>query len=186
MQQKKRRKPTKGKRPQERSRLSSKSEAAERQEEERIRQLSPLERLGDTDEELSPMPARPTLVNFFERRFALVRNHCLQSARRALESGAPEEAVLACLIHDTGLILRRPDHGFWAEALYRPYVSDKIAFAVRYHQSLRFFPAPDYGYEYPELYKELFGRTTCRNLISKPNTSTSGIIVGTISRCRSS
>jgi hypothetical protein len=103
------------------------------------------------------MPAKPTLVDFFERRFGNVSNHCLQSARRALSNGAPEESVFACLIHDTGMVLKRPDHGFWAEALYRPYVSERVAFAVRYHQSLRFFPAPDYGYEYPQVYRDLFG-----------------------------
>lgn len=133
------------------------SQAAERLEESRIAALAELERIDNPPPNPEPMPERPTLVDYFERRFQAVRNHCLQSANRALADGAPEEAVLACLIHDSGMLLNRPDHGFWAEALYRPYVSDKVAFALRYHQSLRFFPAPEYGYEYPELYDALFG-----------------------------
>ena len=136
--------------------LSSEA-AAERLDEERIHQLAPLAALDHTPHDLRPMPERPTLVDYFEKRFGPVSNHCLQSASRALERGATEETIFACLIHDTGMLLRRPDHGFWAEALYKPYVSDRVAFAVRYHQSLRFFPAPDYDYEYPELYNELFG-----------------------------
>ncbi len=135
----------------------SPGEAAERLDAERIRQLAPQSTLDQDNPVVRPMPERPTLVDFFRLRFETVSSHCFQSAQRALANGAPEEAVFACLIHDTGFVLKRPDHGFWAEALYRPYVSDKVAFAVRYHQSLRFFPAPEYGYEYPELYKELFG-----------------------------
>jgi hypothetical protein len=137
--------------------IPSSSEAAERLEEQKIFALSPLDSLDQRDPNPPPMPERPTLVDYFERRFARVSNHCLQSATRALESGATEETVFACLIHDTGMLLRRPDHGFWAEALYKPYVADRVAFSLRYHQSLRFFPAPEYGYEYPELYDELFG-----------------------------
>lgn len=131
--------------------------AAERHETEALRKLAEIGGQGAIDDDLAPMPARPSLVDFFELRFGQVRSHCLQSATRAIRNGAPEEAVFACLIHDTGMVLLRPDHGFWAEALYRPYVSDKVAFALRYHQSLRFFPAPEYGYEYPDIYNRLFG-----------------------------
>ena len=43
-----------------------------------------------------PMPDKPTLVDFFERRFAPAR-HVLQSANRAVETGQPERTVFACL-----------------------------------------------------------------------------------------
>lgn len=132
--------------------------AAERQEEEALRNLAQIGGRGAVQDDLAPMPAKPTLVDFFNLRFGAVRSHCLQSGTRAIRNGASEDAVFACLIHDTGMVLNRPDHGFWAEALYRPYVSDKVAFALRYHQSLRFFPAPEYGYEYPKLYEALFGK----------------------------
>jgi len=36
-------------------------------------------------------------------------------------------------------------------------VPEKTAFAIKYHQALRFFPDPAYGYEYPDLYRRLFG-----------------------------
>ena len=119
--------------------------AAERLEAEALRKLAQIDGRSAAQDRLPPMPSRPSLIDFFNLRFANVRSHCLQSATRALRNGAPEEAVFACLIHDTGMVLNRPDHGFWSEALYAPYVSDKVSFALRYHQSRRFFAAPDYG-----------------------------------------
>src|SRR5579863_9260818 len=108
---------------------------------------------------LPPMPANPTLADFFNLRFGMntTRNHCLQSAALAMKNGLDEEIVLACLLHDTGAELMRSDHGWWGAQLHEPYVSDKVAFAIRYHQTLRFYPDKETGYEYPELYKYLFG-----------------------------
>jgi hypothetical protein len=54
--------------------------------------------------ELPPMPAKPTLVDFFNLRFT-TSNHCLQSATRAMKNGFPEETILACLLHDTVLTM---------------------------------------------------------------------------------
>ena len=112
---------------------------------------------GGKVERLSPLPARPTLVDFFALRFDRTRNHCLQSANKAMQRGADEEVVLACLLHDTVQELMRADHGFWGAQLYEPYVSDRVAFAIRYHQALRFYADTKAGYEYPALYKRLFG-----------------------------
>jgi hypothetical protein len=36
-------------------------------------------------------------------------------------------------------------------------VPEKVSWAVRYHQPLRFYPDPSVGYEYPEIYRTLFG-----------------------------
>src|SRR5262249_4590714 len=47
--------------------------------------------------ELQPMPDKPTLADFFEKRFTTA-NHCLQSATRAMKNGFPEETILACLL----------------------------------------------------------------------------------------
>jgi hypothetical protein len=110
-------------------------------------------------EKLQPMPARPTIADFFELRFGKdsTRNHCLQSAALAMKNGMSEEVILACLLHDTGAELMRTDHGWWGAQIYEPYVPERVTFAIRYHQALRFYPDKEYGYEYPELYKYLFG-----------------------------
>ncbi len=105
---------------------------------------------------LPPLPARPTLIDFFRLRFAPA-TPVLQSADKALASGQPEEVVLACLLHDTAHVLMKADHGWWAAQLYEPYVSERVSFAIRYHQALRFFPDLTVGYEYPILYNKIFG-----------------------------
>ncbi|HZX95342.1 MAG TPA: hypothetical protein VFE90_12555 [Myxococcales bacterium] len=115
-------------------------------------------------ETLDPLPDRPTLFDFYRLRFA-VRGalpfapapHMIQSATRALRSGAPEETVLACLLHDVGLALMAPDHGWWGAQLLEPYVSERVSWAIRHHQALRFYPDPEVGYEYPASYRTLFG-----------------------------
>lgn len=108
---------------------------------------------------LPPMPPNPTIVDFFNLRFQAkyTRNHCLQSATRAMRNGMSEEVILACLLHDTAAELVRSDHGYWGAQLYEPYVPEKVAFAIRYHQALRFYPDKEAGYEYPDLYRYLFG-----------------------------
>lgn len=107
--------------------------------------------------ELPPMPAKPTLVDFFNLRFT-TSNHCLQSATRAMKNGFPEETILACLLHDTVLTMIKPDHGHWGENLYAPYVDEKISWAIKYHQALRFYPDPENHYEYPDMYIRMFGK----------------------------
>ena len=105
---------------------------------------------------LPPLPPKPTLLDYFKLRFAPAR-HALQSADRALTTGMAEDVVLACLLHDLGQTLMKTDHGWWGAQLVAPYVSEKIAFAIKYHQALRFFPDPFVGYEYPEQYNFVFG-----------------------------
>jgi hypothetical protein len=120
-------------------------------------------RIG-SDEELSgkmvtrlaPMPAKPTLQDFFNLRFAPA-GHLLQSAALAKKNGASEEVILACLLHDVGNYLIKADHGYWGAQLTEPYVSEKVTFAIRYHQALRFFADPAVNYDYPKRYYTLFG-----------------------------
>lgn len=115
-----------------------------------------------------PLPAlsrEPTLADILTRRLHIPRpefpfavlHHGVQSAARARAAGLDEETVLACLLHDIGQGLAAPDHGFWGAQLIEPYVPEKVSWAVRYHQALRFYPDPAVGYEYPELYHRLFG-----------------------------
>lgn len=106
---------------------------------------------------LPPMPAKPTLVDFFKLRFNATSNHVLQSANLATKNGMSEEIVLACLLHDTVQELIKVDHGWWGAQLYEPYVPEKTAFAIRYHQALRFYEDKANGYEYPDLYRRMFG-----------------------------
>lgn len=109
------------------------------------------------DPRLPRMPGKPTLFDFFTYRFGPA-NHVLQSARLAQKNGLSEKIVLACLLHDiaiSGFI--RSDHGYWAAQLLEPYVDPEVAFAIRYHQVLRFYPDESVGYRYPELYVKLFG-----------------------------
>jgi hypothetical protein len=106
---------------------------------------------------LPPMPAAPALADFFELRFVRTRNHCFQSANKALERGADEEIVLACLLHDVIQEIMRSDHGYWGAQLFEPYVPARTSFAIKYHQALRFYPDSEAGYEYPDLYRRIFG-----------------------------
>jgi hypothetical protein len=109
---------------------------------------------------LPKMPAAPKLLDFFRLRFGdLTFRHLLHSAKLAVDHGHEEKIVLACLLHDiaTGALIRT-DHGYWGAQLIAPYVSEEIAWAVKYHQALRYFPDESVGYRYPEAYVRFFGR----------------------------
>jgi len=109
------------------------------------------------DPRLPRMSDRPTLFDFFRLRFG-PSTHLLQSARLAQKSGAGEKIVLACLLHDIAIAgFIRGDHGYWSAQLLEPYVDEEVAWGIRYHQALRFFPDESVGYRYPELYLKLFG-----------------------------
>jgi hypothetical protein len=111
---------------------------------------------GTNVDHLHPLPAKPTLIDFYQHRFGTAQ-HCLQSANKAMQSGADEEIILACFLHDTVHALAKTDHGWWGAQMYAPYVSERTAWAIRYHQALRFYPDKEAGYEYPDLYRHLFG-----------------------------
>jgi hypothetical protein len=109
------------------------------------------------DPRLKPMPKKPTLVDFFNNRFAPI-NHMLQSATHAMKGGHNEKVILACLLHDIGVSgFIRADHGYWGAQLVAPYVDEEVSWAIRAHQSLRFFPDEAVGYKYPEMYTRNFG-----------------------------
>jgi len=111
---------------------------------------------GENVTQLPTMPAAPTFLDFFELRFQS-SNHCLQSANKAMERGVDEEIILACLLHDLVQVLMRTDHGYWGAQLFEPYVSERTTFAIKYHQALRFYADTEAGYEYPDLYRRIFG-----------------------------
>jgi hypothetical protein len=105
---------------------------------------------------LEPLSKAPTLQEFFEKRFAPA-NHVLQSATRALKTGMPEEVTFACLMHDTVHALVKADHGWWGAQIVEPYCNEKVVYAIRHHQTLRFYPDDKFGYEYPEMYLRMWG-----------------------------
>jgi len=110
------------------------------------------------DPRLPEMPTKPKLIDFFKLRFG-PSAHLLQSAKLALKAGHPEKIVIACLLHDIGVVgFIRSDHGYWGAQLVEPYVDEEVSWGIRYHQALRFFPDKDFGYEYPEMYVRLFGK----------------------------
>ena len=78
-------------------------------------------------------------------------------ANRAMKTGMDEEIIFACLIHDVVQTLIKVDHGWWGAQMFEPYVSPKVAYALRYHQALRFYADEANGYEYPDLYRRTFG-----------------------------
>ncbi len=122
-------------------------------------QLGPLKpSLMGEDPRLPKMPEKPTLIDFFNYRFGPSKQHLLQSAALATQNGLSEKIVLACLLHDISVIaFFRPDHGYWGAQMLEPYVDEEVAWAIKMHQCLRFFPDESVGYEYPEAYAKRFG-----------------------------
>lgn len=109
------------------------------------------------DARLPRMSDKPTLLEFFEKRFG-PSSHLLQSARLAKINGLPEKTIIACLLHDISVgSFIRSDHGYYGSQLIAPYVDEEVTWAVKYHQSLRFIPDEDVGYPYPEAYIRFFG-----------------------------
>ena len=109
------------------------------------------------DPRLPKMPAKPTLMDYFKYRFGPAA-HLLQSAKHALNKGMNEKVILACLLHDIGVIgFIRADHGYWGAQMVEPYVDEEVTWAIRTHQALRFYPDESVGYGYPDLYKKYFG-----------------------------
>jgi hypothetical protein len=139
--------------------------------------------MGD-DPALPKMPPAPALLDFYRLRLGPRHsNHLLQSATLALRAGVDDKGVLACLLHDIGLVgLVGTDHGNWGAQLVAPYVDEEVAFAIRYHQALRFFPDPEPD---TNIHKPIWTsseRTTYRSPISAPTTNTRDPISGTARR----
>jgi hypothetical protein len=108
---------------------------------------------------LPVMPEKPRLLDFFHYRFTdIAFRHLLQSAKQALDSGQSETVVIACLLHDiSNGALIRTDHGYWGAQMIAPYVSEEVAWAVKYHQALRYFADDAAGFKYPDAYNQFFG-----------------------------
>ena len=157
--------------------FAQKADAVEDELEHRLMLAQGMGMGGGATREPPPMPERPTIVDFMRLRFydspdgGIQQNsHMLQSASLALKAGYDEKVVVACALHDTGHQIKRVDHGHWGSNLVEGYVDEEISWAIKYHQSLRFFPDPDYNYEYPEMY--------IRNSLQNLGSATSYVTVG--------
>ncbi len=130
-----------------------------------VSQPAPGRYLMHDDPRLPTMPERPTLIDFFKKRILLKDgggNHLLQSANLARKNGLPDKLVLACLLHDIAVTCYiRTDHGYHGAQLIEPYVDEETAWAIRYHQVLRFYPDDSVGYAYPDLYRRVMGDDYC-------------------------
>lgn len=129
-------------------------------EPEMLRRMNPNHVFMMGDNPVLPrMPKQPRLMDFFRHRFNdITIRHLLTSAEQALKEGMEEKIVLAVLLHDlSNGCLIRSDHGYWGAQMIAPYVDEEIAWAVKYHQSLRYFADESVGYAYPESYLAFFG-----------------------------
>jgi hypothetical protein len=123
--------------------------------------------MGD-DPALPRMPERPKLMDFFTHRFGdITVNHLLSSAKRAMDEGHEDKVVIACLLHDiaNGCLIRA-DHGYWGAQMIAPYVSEEIAWAVQYHQPLRYLPTRASAMPIPRAMPASSGPITSRPNIS--------------------
>ncbi len=120
-------------------------------------ELREMQFLAGDDPRLPAVPEKPTLIDYFTYRFGPAE-HLLQSARLAKLNGCSEKVILACLLHDISVVgFLLPDHGYWGAQLVEPYVDKEVAWAIKYHQALRFYPDESVGYEYPDQYLRWFG-----------------------------
>ena len=131
---------------------------------------------------LEPLPAKPMFLDFFKLRMQQTSNHVLQSANRAMKTGMTEEIILACLLHDTVHALIKVDHGYWGAQLYGPYVPEKVAFAIRYHQARRFYEDKEAGMSIPTFTGICSAKTMCRHRTFRRITRCSRATSGTWSQ----
>ena len=76
-----------------------------------------------------------------EASASLRPTHLLQSAKHALKAGLPEKTVLACLLHDIGVVgFIRCDHGYWGAQMIEPYVDEEISWAIQVAPGVAFLP----------------------------------------------
>ena len=70
--------------------------------------------------------------------------HSLMTATLARADGASDEEIVAALCHDLGKLMSIPNHGAIAAEILKPYVSDDLYHAVKWHQDFQ----GRYYYEY--------------------------------------
>ncbi len=63
--------------------------------------------------------------------------HSLMAATLARRDGASDEEVVTALCHDLGKLMSIPNHGAIAAEILKPYVSDDLYHAVKWHQDFQ-------------------------------------------------
>ena len=74
-------------------------------------------------------------------------NHGIQAATLAMQSGADEEFIVVCLLHDIGFTVAGPSHGEFSAALLRPYISERNRWVLEMHQLFGF----PHMHEHPDI-----------------------------------
>lgn len=78
-------------------------------------------------EELRAIASIPLIVQVNELE------HSLQTATRCLRDGEDEETIVCALMHDIGERMGPANHGEYAAAVARPYVSEANYWTLKYH-----------------------------------------------------
>jgi len=65
--------------------------------------------------------------------------HGLQTATRCHRDGCEEEVVVAALLHDVGELVGPSNHGEFAAAMLRPFVSPKVSWMLEHHEVFQMF-----------------------------------------------
>src|SRR5262249_3115325 len=126
--------------------------------------------MGD-DPRLPQMPEKPTLMDFFKYRFGPA-NHLLQSARHAVRAGMDEKVILACLLHDIGVIgFIRAEHGYWGAQMVAPSVDEEVAWRFAPSRHCGFTPTKPSGIHTPNPTSRILEPTTNPSPISKRSTA---------------
>ncbi len=63
--------------------------------------------------------------------------HSLMTATLARQDGASDEEIVTALCHDLGKLMSIPNHGAIAAEILKPYVSDELYHAVKWHQDFQ-------------------------------------------------
>ncbi|NKB57410.1 MAG: phosphohydrolase [Alphaproteobacteria bacterium] len=59
--------------------------------------------------------------------------HCLQAATLALQDGADDEDIVVALFHDLGFVTNNENHGEFAAAFLKSYISDRNVWMLERH-----------------------------------------------------
>lgn len=63
--------------------------------------------------------------------------HSLMTATLARRDGANDEEIVSALCHDIGKLMSIPNHGAIAAEILKPYVSDDLYHAIKWHQDFQ-------------------------------------------------